>query len=54
MKTEDAIKKAMETVRLQLTRDTDPQAIAMLQGQHAALDWVISVDEETEEGKEDG
>lgn len=51
MKTEEEIKKAMETVKLQLTRDTDPQGIAMLQGQHAALDWVIT--EEKEENKDD-
>ena len=48
MKTVEEIKKVMETVRMQLTQETDEKGIALLQGQHAALDWVISVDEEKE------
>jgi len=49
MKTEKEIKEAQETIKNQLTRETDEKGIALLQGQFAALDWVIVV-----EPKKDG
>ena len=45
MKSEKEIKDAQETIKLQLTRETDEKGIALLQGQFAALDWVITLDE---------
>ena len=48
LKSTDEIKKAQDTIKNQLTRETDEKGIALLQGQFAALDWVI-----TEEEKED-
>ncbi len=45
MKSEKEIKDAQETIKTQLTRETDEKGIALLQGQFAALDWVITVDE---------
>lgn len=40
MKTEAEIKEAMENIKLQLTRSTG-EGTVMLQGQFAALDWVM-------------
>ena len=42
MKSEKEIKDAQETIKTQLTRETDEKGIALLQGQFAALDWVIT------------
>lgn len=50
MKTEKEIKEAQETIKLQLTRETEEKSIALLQGQFAALDWV-TLDEVKEEVK---
>lgn len=46
MKSIEEIKKAQETIKTQLTRETDEKGIALLQGQFAALDWVIAEKEE--------
>lgn len=43
------IKEAQEVIKLQLTRETEEKGIALLQGQFAALDWVI-VEEIKKEG----
>lgn len=53
MKSEAEIRKAQETIKNSLTRETDSQGIAMLQGQYASLEWMLS---ESEEGvkKENG
>ena len=45
MKSEKDIKEAQETIKIQLTRETDEKVIALLQGQFAELDWVITLDE---------
>ena len=48
MKTEKEIKEAMETIKTQLTKETEPQAIAMLQGQFSSLEWIlVAEDKET-------
>lgn len=47
MKTEEEIKKAMENIKLQLTR-SDEKGTLILQGQHASLEWVIGEDEKDE------
>ena len=52
MKSIAEIKDAQETIKLQLTRETDEKGIALLQGQFAALDWVIV--EEVKESKTGG
>ena len=51
MKSEKEIKDAQETIKLQLTRETDEKGIALLQGQFAALDWVITLDEKQVESE---
>ena len=49
MKSIAEIKDAQETIKLQLTRETDEKGIALLQGQFAALDWVIVDEDKTKE-----
>ena len=46
MKSIDEISHEMETIRLNLTQADTEKLIATLQGQHAALDWVITEEEE--------
>ena len=50
--TEKEIKEAQETIKNQLTRETDEKGIALLQGQFAALDWVIVEEVKTSTGGE--
>ena len=49
MKTEKEIKDAQEIVKTQLTQVTEDKVIAGLQGQFAALDWVLSEEEKKDE-----
>lgn len=46
MKTEEEIKKAMQIIKDQLPTESSDKGVAMLQGQHAALDWVITAEKE--------
>lgn len=48
MKNEEEIKKAMESIKVQLTRSTG-EGTAMLQGQYAALEWVTEEKKENED-----
>jgi len=45
MKSEQEIKEAQETIKDQLTRVDTELGRINLQGQYAALDWVITLDE---------
>jgi len=47
MKTEDEIKKAMDNVKLQLTR-SDEKGTLILQGQYASLEWVLGEEDKNE------
>jgi len=49
MKNIDEIKKAQDTIKNQLTRETEEKGISFLQGQFAALDWVITEEEKEKE-----
>jgi len=49
MKSIEQIKEAQEKIKLQLTQETDEKGIALLQGQYAALDWVIVDEKKSEE-----
>jgi hypothetical protein len=45
MKSEKEIKDAQETIKMQLTQVETELGRINLQGQYAALDWVITLDE---------
>ena len=50
MKTDAEIKEVMETIKEQLTRVDTEFGRVNLQGQYAALDWVISVEKKRQDG----
>ena len=49
MKSETEIKEAQETIKTQLTRVDTEMGRAMLQGQFASLEWILSEDENKNE-----
>ncbi len=51
MRTEEDVKKAMESVKTQLTRSTG-EGTSYLQGQYSAFEWVISLDEDSGGGEQ--
>ena len=44
MRTKKEIQEAQEVIKTQLTKENTEKGIALLQGQFASLEWVLSED----------